>query len=61
MPYLDTDVGGKVGVGGGDPVADLLVGLLSLLGGGGHAGADGPDGLVGDDAGVGLEDVLGVG
>ena len=43
---------------GGDPVADLLVGLLSLLGGGGDAGADGPDGLVGNHARVGLEDVL---
>mmetsp|Transcript_4521 Transcript_4521/g.8869 ORF Transcript_4521/g.8869 Transcript_4521/m.8869 type:complete len:263 (-) Transcript_4521:25-813(-) len=55
---LDADVGGEVSVGGREPVADLLVGRLRLLGGGGHAGADGPDGLVGDDTCVGLEDVL---
>ena len=29
--------------------ADVLADFLSLLGGGGHAGADGPDGFVGND------------
>ena len=32
-----------------EPLADALVNLLRLLGGGDLAGADGPDGLVGDD------------
>ena len=33
----------------GEPLADVGVDLLGLLGGGDLAGADGPDGLVGDD------------
>ena len=47
---LDADLGGGVGaVEFGDDGADEGVRVLRLLGGGGDAGADGPDGFVGDD------------
>lgn len=42
-------VGNLVADVGLEPVTDCLVNLLSLLGGGNLAGANGPDGLVGND------------
>lgn len=44
-----------------EPLADALVNLLRLLGGGDLAGADGPDGLVGDDDLAPVLDLLGDG
>ena len=49
-------VRGGVAVVGAEGLADRAADLLGVLGGGGLAGADGPDGLVGDDD---LGDVLG--
>lgn len=44
-----------------EPLADALVNLLCLLGGGDLAGADGPDGLVGNDDLAPVLDLLGHG
>ncbi len=72
---LDADAaGGGFVVEFGEQAADEGMGVLGLLGGGGFAGADGPDGFVGDDrfdqlllgeageaaADLGLEDGLGL-
>ena len=56
--YLDADVGGEGGVDSCEIFADLLVGLLRLLGSGNFAGSDGPDRLIGDDNGGGIKEGL---
>ncbi len=46
----DTGVGGNIGSGNFAKVlTNIGVGVLSLLGGGGETGSNGPDGFVGDD------------